>query len=164
MFIPILKLAAESDTTSISYQINITVDDVQPTHIDRLVEAIERYLKGAAQRIIIATNQTFPAKFDLACAIRYPIPFSKKALKNYLRSVAIPSCFGEGKLEGRAVRVDVKPLENLDDSVFDRYKALWSGPPWKLEFEGYGSSAVRASVPGLQPSLFIRVRVSARLH
>ena len=151
MFLPILKLAAESDT-SVAYQINITVDDVQPAHIERLVQAIERYLKVGAQRIIIATNQTLPAKFDLACAIRYPIPFSKKALKKHLRFVAIPPCFGEGKLEGRAVYVDAKPLENLADTTFDRLRAMWSEPPWKLEFEGYGSAAVRAA-PGLRPSL-----------
>ena len=168
MFIPMLKLAAE-DITSIAYQINITVDDVQPAHIARLVESIARYLKGSAQRVIVATNKTFPTKFDLVCAIRYPIPFKKTALKKYLRFRAIPPCFGEGKLEGRTVHVDVKPLENLDDSTFDRLRALWSGAPWILEFEGHGSSVVRASAPGLQSSLSLSLSSfafaeSARLH
>ena len=146
---PTPKLTAK-ESAFIAYSIDIKVDDVELVHIKRLTEKVERYLRGGAQRVIIATNQTEPTKFDLTCAIRYPTAFNKRALQEYLRFRAIAPCFGEGKLEGRAVHVHVKPLDNLDDSTFDRLRALWSDPPWKLEFEGHGSSVVRASAPGLQ--------------
>jgi len=148
-----MPIPEASNTASTAYRINITVEDVQPGIMNSLAAAIERYLRGGARRVIIARDQTFPAKFDLACMIRYTNPFQQRKLKNYLRSRVIPPCFGEGGLEGRTVHLDVKPLENLDDSTFDRLSALWSDPPWKLEFEGHGSSVVRASAPGLQFSL-----------
>jgi len=148
-----MPIPEASNIASTAYRIHIKVEDVQPGIMDRLVAAIERYLRGGAHRVIIARDQTFPAKFDLECMIRYTIPFQQRILKNHLRYRVIPPCFVEGKLEGRAVHVDIRPLENLDDSTFDRLRALWSEPPWKLEFEGHGSSVVRTSAPGLQFSL-----------
>ena len=140
MLIPILKPDAV-DISTIAYRINITIEDVDPGIFERLVVAIERYLRGGAQRAIIARNLTFPAKFELACAIRYPIPVQKRILKKHLRSRAIPASFGDRNLKGRTLRlhVDAKAVDNLDDTTFDCLKDLWSKPPWNLEFEGRGA-------------------------
>ena len=133
---------AAKDIASRSYIITIAVFDVCPVLIDRLSKAIERHLRNSSESIVIATNNAVSAKFDCACAIRYPKIIKKEVLQATLRSRHIFPCFGEaGALGKRVVHVDAKPTEDLDDSALRSLKDLWSKQPWTLVYEGAGAAA-----------------------
>jgi hypothetical protein len=96
-FLEVKSKTAARDITSRSYFINIMVSDVNPVHIDRLSEAIERILRKGAESILLATNYTVSANFDCSCAVRYPTVVNKRNLQDRLRSRHILPCFGEAR-------------------------------------------------------------------
>ena len=152
-FIETKNRPAAKDVASRSYAIDITVHDLNCVLIERLSRTIERYLRNGAEHVIIATNNTDSTKFDCACVIRYPEVVNKRKLQENLRSRHILPCFGEpGALGNRAVHVDAKPIEDLENSAFQRLHVLRSHPPWTLIYEGPGAAAGRAA-SGLHISL-----------
>jgi hypothetical protein len=42
----------------------------------------------------------------------------------------------EADVGGRAIHVQAKPIEHLDEAGFQRLRALWSNPPWSIVFTG----------------------------
>ena len=117
-------------------------------------KAVERHLRTSAESIIMANNNADSAKFDCACAIRYPKDVKKRFLQENLRSRHILPCFGEaGALGNWVVHVDAKPTVDLDDSALRRMKDLWSKPPWMLAYEGAGAAAVGRAASGLHTPL-----------
>jgi hypothetical protein len=130
------------DVESISYFIHITVSDVDQQLNERLCVRIEKYLRGSAEQLIIATLNTVPTTFDFSCAIRYPIAIKRENLRRKIRSIQIPLCFEEPGIGKRTVHVDVEPIESEDGSAFERQHGLWSNnPPWNIIYKGPGAAS-----------------------
>jgi len=47
----------------------------------------------------------------------------------------------EADVGGRAIHVQAKPIEHLDEAGFQRLRALWSNPPWSIVFARCGRAA-----------------------
>lgn len=130
------------DVESISYFIHVTVSDVDQQLNERLCVRIEKYLRGSAEQLIIATLNTVPTTFDFSCAIRYPIAIKRDNLLRKIRTNHIPLCFEEADIGKRTVHVDVEPIESEDGSAFERQHGLWSNdPPWNIIYKGPGAAS-----------------------
>jgi hypothetical protein len=139
-----------NDVMSSSFQINITICDVDQETRHRLTTTIERKLRKAAVTVLIAENETDLTRWDLTCAIVYPKPTKQSAVIRNIRSEYIPPCFPEGmRIPGKQRNwlVTARPFEpfNADDSAFWKMHNLWSLPPWTMVHAGPGAAARRVA-------------------
>jgi len=139
-----------NDVMSSSFQINITICDVDQETRHRLTTTIERKLRKAAVTVLIAENESDLTRWDLTCAIVYPKPTKQSAVIRNIRSVYIPPCFPEGmRIPGKqkkwlATATPVEPF-NDDDSAFWNMHNRWSLPPWTMIHAGPGAAAIRVA-------------------
>ena len=140
----------QNDVMSSSFQINITICDVDQETRHRLTTTIERKLRKAAVTVLIAENESDLTRWDLTCAIVYPKPTKQSAVIRNIRSEYIPPCFPEGmRIPGKqkkwlATATPVEPF-NDDDSAFWNMHNRWSLPPWTMIHAGPGAAAIRVA-------------------
>jgi len=84
-------------------------------------------------------NKANAAMLELVCTIRYAKDVNQANLTRNLRNRNIYPCFPEKTTGGRAVHVDVRPLERWDDSTMETMSFMWSKPPWRLIFADRGT-------------------------
>jgi len=132
-----------NDVISRSFQINITVCDLDPDMIHRLTTTVERIMRKTAVTVLIAKNETVTTRFDVTCAIIFPKPVKQSAVTRNIRYVHIPSCFKEVKINRLKLLVTATPREPFDDTTFWRMHEFWSKPPWTIIHAGPGAAATR---------------------
>jgi len=140
------------DVVSSSFVVSIRVGDVDHVLSERITTAIGNYFRRSAAEAVVARNESNATILDLACTIHYAKSVNQANLIHSLRQRYIFSCFPERNTRGRAVHVDVRPLERWDDSSVQTYSSLWSNAPWRLVFAGRGAPVGRAAGSRLAPS------------
>jgi len=138
----ILSLAstiAAKDVVSRFFAISIRVCDVDHVLSERITAHIERYLSKSAAEAVMGCNEANATTLELACTICYATAVNQASLTKNLRARHIYPCFPERNTGGRAIHVDVRPLERWDDSTVETMSSMWSTSPWRLVFAGFGA-------------------------
>jgi hypothetical protein len=146
------KLAAKLAESS-CFMLNILVNNVDWILNERITARIEEWLRSKAVNVIIARHQSDKPDLDLACALQCAKSIQQAPLTQNLRARCIKPCFPEADVGGRAIHVQAKPIEHLDEAGFQRLRALWSTPPWSMVFAGSGRAAGRPAGSRSPPSL-----------
>jgi len=104
------KVAAK-DVVSNLFAISIRVRDVDTVLSERITVAVQDYVTRSAAEAVLARNESHATILDLTCTIRYAKSIKQESLMKNLRVRCIYSCFPESNISGRAVHVDVRPLD-----------------------------------------------------
>ena len=134
------KLAAKLAESS-CFRLNILVNNVDWILNERITARIEESLRSKAVNVIIARHQRDKPDLDIACALQCAKSIQQAPLTQNLRARCIKPCFPEADVGGRAIHVQAKPIEHLDEAGFQRLRALWSNPPWSIVFARCGRAA-----------------------
>jgi len=127
------------------FALSIRVRDVDNVLSERITADIENYLSQSAAEAVMARNEAHATVLGFACSIRYAKAVNQANLTQNLRARHIYPCFPEKNTGGRAVHVDVRPLERWDASTVETMSSLWSKAPWRLVFAGWGAPKGRAA-------------------
>jgi len=136
---------AAKDVVSSIFALSIRICDVDHVLSERITSDIEHYLSQSAAEAVMARNEADATILDLACTIRYTRNVNQGNLTRNLRKRHIYPCFPEKNTGGRAIHVDVRPLERWDDSTVETMSSMWSKSPWRLVFAGFGAPKGRAA-------------------
>ena len=136
---------AAKDVVSRFFAISIRVCDVDHVLSERITAHIERYLSKSAAEAVMGCNESNATTLELACTICYATAVNQASLTKNLRARHIYPCFPERNTGGRAIHVDVRPLERWDDSTVETMSSMWSKSPWRLVFAGFGAPKGRAA-------------------
>jgi hypothetical protein len=110
---------AAKDVVSRFFAISIRVCDVDHVLSERITAHIERYLSKSAAEAVMGCNESNATTLELACTICYATAVNQASLTKNLRARHIYPCFPERNTGGRAIHVDVRPLERWDDSTVE---------------------------------------------
>jgi len=130
---------AAKDVISSQFALNIRVCDVDYVLSERITAEIKHYVRACAVEAVLARNEANTTMLELACTIHYARDVNQANLTRNLRNRHIYPCFPEKNIGGRAVHVDVRPLERWDDSTMETMSFMWSKPPWRLIFADRGT-------------------------